>query len=90
VTFAVEKKISYSHAAYHSNRRHQSQLLSGQQFFPVREALIYSEPVECLSHKSAMKQTIFASLAFDRKKKQTRRERFLAEMDACRGRHCSV
>jgi len=29
-----------------------------------------------------MKQTTFASLAFDRKKKQTRRERFLAEMDA--------
>jgi transposase, IS5 family len=29
-----------------------------------------------------MKQTTFASLAFDRKKKQTRRERFLAEMEA--------
>src|SRR6266581_332871 len=29
-----------------------------------------------------MKQTTFASLAFERKKKQTRRERFLAEMDA--------
>ncbi len=29
-----------------------------------------------------MKQTTFASLAFDRKKKQTRRERFLLEMDA--------
>ena len=29
-----------------------------------------------------MKQTTFASLAFDRKKKQTRRERFLTEMDA--------
>ncbi|ATE61955.1 IS5 family transposase [Thauera sinica] len=28
-----------------------------------------------------MKQTTFASLAFDRKKKQTRRERFLAEME---------
>jgi transposase, IS5 family len=28
-----------------------------------------------------MKQTTFASLAFERKKKQTRRERFLAEMD---------
>lgn len=29
-----------------------------------------------------MKQTTFASLAFERKKKQTRRERFLAEMEA--------
>lgn len=29
-----------------------------------------------------MKQATFASLAFDRKKKQTRRERFLAEMEA--------
>ncbi len=29
-----------------------------------------------------MKQTTFASLAFDKKKKQTRRERFLAEMEA--------
>lgn len=29
-----------------------------------------------------MKQTTFASLAFEQKKKQTRRERFLAEMDA--------
>jgi IS5 family transposase len=29
-----------------------------------------------------MKQTTFASLAFERKKKQTRRERFLMEMDA--------
>lgn len=29
-----------------------------------------------------MKQTTFASLAFDRKKKQTRRERFLTEMEA--------
>jgi IS5 family transposase len=29
-----------------------------------------------------MKQTTFASLAFERKKKQTRRERFLLEMDA--------
>jgi len=28
-----------------------------------------------------MKQTTFASLAFDRKKKQTRREKFLAEME---------
>lgn len=28
-----------------------------------------------------MKQTTFASLAFERKKKQTRRERFLAEME---------
>jgi len=28
-----------------------------------------------------MKQTTFASLAFKRKKKQTRRERFLAEME---------
>lgn len=28
-----------------------------------------------------MKQTTFASLAFDRKKKRTRRERFLTEMD---------
>ena len=28
-----------------------------------------------------MKQTPFASLAFDGKKKQTRRERFLAEME---------
>jgi IS5 family transposase len=28
-----------------------------------------------------MNQTIFASLAFERKKKQTRRERFLAEME---------
>jgi len=27
-----------------------------------------------------MKQATFASLAFDRKKKQTRRERFLSEM----------
>ncbi len=29
-----------------------------------------------------MKQTTFASLAFEQKKKQTRRERFLAEMEA--------
>jgi hypothetical protein len=29
-----------------------------------------------------MKQTTFASLAFERKKKQTHRERFLAEMEA--------
>ncbi len=29
-----------------------------------------------------MKQTIFASLAFDKKKKQTRRERFLVEIEA--------
>ncbi|MFN4063796.1 MAG: IS5/IS1182 family transposase, partial [Parazoarcus communis] len=29
-----------------------------------------------------MKQTIFASLAFDRKKKQTRREKFLSDMEA--------
>lgn len=29
-----------------------------------------------------MKQTTFASLAYERKKKQTRRERFLAEMEA--------
>ena len=29
-----------------------------------------------------MKQTTFASLAFERKKKQTRGERFLAEMEA--------
>jgi hypothetical protein len=29
-----------------------------------------------------MKQTTFASLAFERKKKQTRHERFLKEMDA--------
>ena len=28
-----------------------------------------------------MKQTTFASLAFDRKNKQTRRERFLAELE---------
>jgi hypothetical protein len=28
-----------------------------------------------------MKQTTFASLSFDRKKKQTRRERFLSEME---------
>jgi IS5 family transposase len=28
-----------------------------------------------------MKQTTFASLAFERKKKSTRRERFLAEME---------
>ena len=28
-----------------------------------------------------MNQTIFASQAFERKKKQTRRERFLAEME---------
>ena len=28
-----------------------------------------------------MKQTTFASLAFERKKKQTRWERFLAEME---------
>ena len=29
-----------------------------------------------------MKQATFASLAFEQKKKQTRRERFLTEMDA--------
>jgi hypothetical protein len=28
-----------------------------------------------------MKQTTFASLAFDRKKKRTRREHFLSEME---------
>jgi IS5 family transposase len=29
----------------------------------------------------AMKQTTFAALAYDRKKKQTRREHFLLEME---------
>ena len=34
-----------------------------------------------MNRAATMKQTTFASLAFERKKKQTRRERFLAEME---------
>ena len=33
-------------------------------------------------NQTTMKQTTFASLAFDRKKKQTRRKRFPGEMEA--------
>ena len=56
-----------------------------------REALIYLEPVtsRCHNRAATMKQTTFASLAFERKKKQTRRERFLPRWRmSCRGQHC--
>lgn len=36
---------------------------------------------EVINHAITMKQTTFASLAFERKKKSTRRERFLPEME---------
>ena len=34
-----------------------------------------------MNRAATTNQTTFASLAFERKKKQTRRERFLAEME---------
>src|SRR5580693_9283474 len=38
--------------------------------------------INAQSPRSGMKQTTFASVAWDKKGKVTRRERFLAEMDA--------